>query len=245
MISKSKTGLLAVVVAAAIVIVGASSATANVIVNGDFEANAAGYTTFPGYDSTATPSSQPNPAGPTGWTIQSGNHGVNGLDTAATVFGPTVQAGVRDYMFLQNVGGFYSFEGQPLTLLPNQSYRLDFDAAGRDGNAPGYLGFVVNDGTGNIFDIRTSSGGSGDILVSNAAFVHYTYSFTTTAGAGPGGSLIFTNEGLNHGGGDHTVVIGNVVLNGIPEPSTVMLMALGLVGIMYQVRRRQTRSIKA
>ena len=235
--TNSKTGFFAVAMAAVLGIVGTTGAQANVIVNGDFEANAAGYTTFPGYDSTAVPSAQAgNPAGPTAWTIQSGNHGVNGLDTASTVFGPTVQTAARDYMFLQNVDGYYSYEGQSLTLLPNQSYRLDFDAAGRSGNDPAWLGFVVNDGTGNFFDIRTSSGGSGDINVSTAAFVHYTYSFTTTAGAGPGGSLIFTNEGLNHGGGDHTVVVSNIVLNSIPEPSTLMMLALG-IGRLISARR--------
>src|ERR1700722_13355195 len=48
---------------------------AQVLTNGDFSANAAAYTTFPGYSGGS------NPAAPTGWTIAGTNIGVNSFVT--------------------------------------------------------------------------------------------------------------------------------------------------------------------
>ncbi len=109
----------------------------NLITNGDFSANASGYTTFPGYDSGS------NPAGPTGWTLTTttGQFGVNGVGTVTTVFfnnapAPFVSTSgrtVSDFLFAQGAGGVAS---QSVVTTSGHIYGVTFDAAPRnDGEA--------------------------------------------------------------------------------------------------------------
>ena len=54
----------------------------NLVVNGDFSANAAGYTNWPSYVGSITPG---NPLNPASWTVTGGG-GINGLDAVTSVF---------------------------------------------------------------------------------------------------------------------------------------------------------------
>jgi hypothetical protein len=220
------------------IVVSSAPARANNIANGNFAANAAAYNTDPGYDSLGT-----NPAQPTSWNIHSNVwQGVNGTGVTWTpgdardVFGPASSAGVNDFLFLQYVPGLtgYTYGGQSVAFLPNHTYTLSFDAAGRRDNADGWLGVVVNDGTGNFFDTRNAS----DINVSNAGWQHYSFTFTTTPGAHGLGSVIFANEAQNHGQNfDVSVDVSNVYLT--PEPGSFVLCGLGFVGLLLASRRRK------
>jgi len=54
----------------------------NLVVNGDFSANAAGYTNWPSYVGSITPG---NPLNPASWTVTGGG-GINGLEAVTSVF---------------------------------------------------------------------------------------------------------------------------------------------------------------
>ena len=100
----------------------------NLIVNGDFTANAAAFTAWPGY---TTPWSPANPSGIIAW----GNFfdtpvGVNGAGTVTSVFGPS-DTGGRTFGFIQNGLGML-MQGLPAGYTPGMTYELSFDAAARD-----------------------------------------------------------------------------------------------------------------
>lgn len=154
---------------------------ANLIVNGDFTANAAAFTVYPGYLNVLSPG---NPVSITGWTDDAGASavGVNGAGTGLAVgnpFGPTDPGG-RTY-------GFCSWNtvslSQPLTTLTaNTTYRLDFDVAARAGETANYQVAVYSDGSR-----TTTYYNSGAVAGNNAAFAHVSATFTTpaTLGAAP------------------------------------------------------------
>ena len=114
-------------------------AAAGIVKNGDFSANAAAYTAFPGY------SASPNPNAPTGW---SGVNGVNGPDTGFyktttnnMPFAPAHSGrGIRDFAFVQGTGNYVS---QRITTIPNHKYILDYYGAARAGETSDILKVIV------------------------------------------------------------------------------------------------------
>jgi hypothetical protein len=193
----------------------------NLVANGDFTANAAGYTTFPGYNGGANPATI---ASWTGYTDESGK-GLNGALTGfGNVFGP-VNDGGYTYAFIQNPGALYQF----LPLAVSTTYTLDFDVAGR-------AGFDADTFAVKFGDPLTPFWDSGNIAANEAAFTHYTYNFTTPgAFAGP-----VTIQLWNVGGaGDTAVDFANVALVVVPEPTTAVLAGLGL--LLVGAIRRSTR----
>ena len=106
-----------------------NAASANLIVNGDFSANAAQYINAPGY------STQPNPAAPAYWNNRNNiNAGINGRDTTTgNPFSPGNSSGVRDFSFLQSSGTAIS---QTVKTYAGAAYTLSYDAGARGSDVP-------------------------------------------------------------------------------------------------------------
>lgn len=166
----------------------------NLIINGNFTANAVAFTNPPGYTS---PWSSGNPSAITGWiNLSNSLAGVNGIATSAgDAFGPASTGG-RNYAFIQ--GGVNGL-AQNLALAANTTYQLDFEVAARVGNTPNYQ-VLLGDGT-QVFYTFTNA-------ANNVAFVHITATFTTPSAfkATPFIQL------LNLSPGDNTIDFANVSL---------------------------------
>jgi hypothetical protein len=166
----------------------------NLIVNGNFSANAASFTNWPGY---ILPWSSGNPAAITGWmNLTNLLVGVNGIATSAgDAFSPSSTDG-RTYAFIQ--GGVNGL-AQNLALSANTTYQLDFEVAARVGNTPNYQ-VLLGDGT-QVFYTLTN-------VANNVAFVHVSATFTTPSSfkATPFIQL------LNLTPGDNTIDFANVSL---------------------------------
>lgn len=169
----------------------------NVVSNGDFTANAAAFTNWPGY---TAPASQGNPASITSWTIITGGGlGVNGPATGASVgtpFSPT-NAGLRTYAFIQ--GGVNGLS-QTLALLPSSAYQLDYDVAARAGNTANYE-VLIGDSSQLYYAISNAPG-------NQAMFSHFTATFTNPATLNGTPSIRL----MNLTSGDNTVDFANVSL---------------------------------
>ena len=154
-----------------------ASAQPNLITNGDFSANAALYQGWPGYDGGS------NPAAPTGWTIVSGSFGLNGKDTAASVFYDNIyQSGntwtstsgrtVRDFLLCQGPGAVQ----QAVTTTSGHAYGVTFDASTRTGGggfSPGEWSVTVGTATFTTPSITTADQwyGEGFSFVSARRFI--------------------------------------------------------------------------
>lgn len=203
-------------------------ASSSIITNGVFSANAAAYTSSPGYSSASG-----NPAAPTGWTTSDSNAGVNGPDTGFfgssgyQPFAPTSTAGVSDFSFLQGKGAFIA---QRVATTSGQKYTLAFDAAARGGDPSAALEVILTntaDGTQVITLTPT---------ITDTGFTPFFLSFTAISGS--------TNvEFLNNSpaGIDDTVDVSNVSLAAVPvpEPATLGLFALGGLGLLLASRKRR------
>ncbi len=202
----------------ALMVVGLASApAAQMIVNGSFLANAAGYITFPGYNGGT------NPASISSWTgfPDEGGKGLNGsATTAGTPFAPT-NSGGNTYAFVQGGGGAIY---QPIALAANTAYTLSIDIAGRAGDAAPLFSVEFAD-SATPFAPFWVNGGLGATLPGNqAAFTNYTFTFTTPAVLGPATLIELWNRSP---AGDNTVDFANVSV--VPEPSSLALLAgLGL-----------------
>jgi hypothetical protein len=242
----------AVVLAAPLaMLVGAQVANANLILNGDFSANASSFTTDNGYDNTGQ-SGNTNPLNPTDWTqILPGGPGVNGTDTKLNTFGPAnpteldgVKGGIVDYAFLQNFGGFE----QTFSVTAGTTYKITYDAAARNqstsigtSKVPAGIVATVIDPNSTIIYQQTSNLTSGSQFYSNDnAGGNY---FTTGTGNGLDftaltsgvATLNFKDYGTST---DHTADFTNVVIAATPEPAALGLLGVGAVGLLL-VRRRK------
>ena len=154
----------------------ATTTNLNIIGNGDFTANAAGYTVWPGYNQDGL--SGHNPAGITDWVNASGaGKGVNGaaVSFAGSPFGPTTTGG-RTYALLQGAGTLTQY--LPITYAPGKAYQLNFDAAARAGEFS--IPFQVQIGDASQTHFTTQVEGV-DLIGNNAAFVPYVYIFNAPA----------------------------------------------------------------
>ena len=187
-----------IVIAFGVVLISAAHAQ-NLVQNGAFTVNASSFTNWPGYIGGS------NPAGITNWTSSLGiNAGVNGsaVGFAGSPFGPT-NAGGYTYAFIQRVSAQTNGLVQNLALSANAAYQLSFDAAARAGNSPLFRVQI-----GNTNEVFVSSG---NVAANNAAFNHYTYTFTTPALIVGTPAIQLVNLTTNTST-DFTVVFANVVL---------------------------------
>ena len=214
--------ILAAGAVAGLAMLSAGNAQANLILNGDFSANASSYTASPGY------STNPNPSSPADWTVNGAGSGVNGPDAGSAVgtpFAPVSTAVVRDFNFLQG-GGVYS--SQTVTTTASQAYTLAFAAAQRDGNTSAVLEVILTDAT-NSQQITTLT----PATITDTGFNNFSLNFTAP-------SASTTVEFLNNSPAsiDDTVDVSNVSLNPVPEPATIGLVAIGSLGLLLIGRRR-------
>lgn len=166
----------------------------NLIINGNFSANAFQFTNWPGY---TLEGSSGNPSSITGWSNLSNLLvGVNGIATSAgDAFGPASTGG-NTYAFVQTgVNGL----AQNLALVSCNTYQLDFSVAARAGNTANYQ-ILIGDGTQVYYTFTNAA--------SNAGFVHVTTTFTVPSTLKGTPSI----ELLNLTGGDNTVDFANLSL---------------------------------
>ena len=198
----------------------------NLLLNGDFTANAAAFTTFPGNTSLGS-----NPAGITDWyqIVGGGPVGVNGAGVGFSgPFGPTADGGLT-YAFIQSgVNGL----AQNLTSLTlDSTYELSFDAAARASNPS--VSFRVQIGDAVVTYVTTQVSGS-DVLIGNPdAFTHYSYSFTTPSTFTGGPSI----QLYNLTAGDNTIDFANLSLTAAPVPEPTITALAGLVILLAGAHR--------
>ena len=210
---------------AAVACVGlAGTASANLITNGDFSANASAYINYPGYSNYYS-----NPSNPTGWTINSASAGVSGPDTgySGQPFAPTSTAGVRDFEFSQNQGTFIS---QDVATAAGRAYTLAFDGAARANETTDVLEVILTDvASGHQISSFTPS-------VTDSGFTPFSLNFTADSGST---NIEFLNNTPSNTG--PTVDVSNVSLVAVPEPATLGLVALGGLGLLLISRKRKAR----
>ena len=155
----------AALMAAAIVSLTAGTASANLVLNGDFSANASSYVTYPGYSSGPSTLGT-NPFNPTDWTVIQYLQpavGVNGPDTGfygksltngGSPFAPSSTSiasstsQVRDFAFMQdgiNTAGTYnnSTVEQVISTIAGHIYKLSYVAAQWSGDSGATLESLV------------------------------------------------------------------------------------------------------
>lgn len=170
--------------------------------------------------------------------------------------------------FLENVTlvdglqltGFYNMGGNTTgaVLAPELQFAVNFNETKNSGNANGVCPFGPVSGTGintnGCVDIFTVVGfAGGNVLNAGADFIDFAVDFVV-AGAGPGVhkryELITRLSGLQTLGGGAfgfvteenkvNVLNAQFAVRAIPEPSTIAVFALSLIGLTLVSRRRKS-----
>jgi hypothetical protein len=191
---------------------------ANVVMNGDFSSNAALVSNYPGYRGGLNPAEIDN------WTSL-GTTGINGDSTGiAQPFAPADHGAVTDFVFLQNSGAVVT---QIMSLTANTTYDISFLAANRNGNTLASGRVLVADDSATYYD-------SGFNIWGTAGFQAVATQFVTGASFDGAVVLTLSNDSLP---GDNTVDYSNVVIEAVPEPTSLALLGMGSVLLLR--RRRQ------
>jgi hypothetical protein len=217
--------------ALAIVLSTIGSASANLITNGNFSANANAFTGSPGYvGETGNPT---GPTGITGWNWNfSGRFGLNGISTGTsgpiTTFGPTSQQTTpdRNWVFLETIeGNDGAAVYQVFNVTPGVEYTVSFEAASRVGQ--GTNGTVaLYDGTfGGLLNSNSQAYGS-------AAFQPNSFTFTPTQ---PQATIVLQGQSPS---ASQAVNFANVSVVAVPEPGALALAGIGIGAVAYGFRRR-------
>ena len=206
-------------------LVAAQAANANIIVNGDFSANASSYVVYPGNDGKSSTAGT-NPASPTGWA-GSTNDGVQGTDvgfTPKTPFAPSSLGTVVDYAFIHFQSSLY----QSFTVTPGATYTVSFMAASQSGQAAPTLTAYALDGTTTS---KTNPLASKSPTLSSTSFDPVSFNFT--AGTASTDTLLFATS-TNNDAADIT----DVSIAPVPEPAAMGLFGVGAVGLLLARRRK-------
>jgi len=212
------------------------AAAQNLVVNGDFEADTDLWVTWPGY---VSPQSAGNPANITGWTGTVGSgHGIN----------PVVPNGAGDAPFRDNGNNLTSvaflqgtaFIEQTITgLVVGQEYvmSMDFNARNCCGDPLDHpIGTLSVNGTVVASTTELFPAPGGIIPVGGE---EPWYSYVSDPFPAPAESLTLRIDTTPAAGGDTTMLVDNVSVQLVPEPSSALLALLGLFGLMKCRPRRK------
>ncbi len=211
---------------AVVLILCAGTSLADVVVNGDFETDAAAFVTWPGYVGGGE-----NPAAITGWT-----------STGGIAINPVAPGGDGDAPFRDNgandtrvavMQGASTLEQDLVGMTLGQEYVLSVDFNARDccGDLP--VATIALDGvlvaaTSELFPDPGAVipvGGTNPWYHADIPFVAEDTAIT----------LMFSSTPA--AGGDATMLIDNVSVVPIPEPSTAALALVGLLLLLGWRRR--------
>ena len=224
----------------------ATTTVTNLVANGDFTANAAGFDNFPYYIG-GTGNNPTNPASITDWVSVNGNSGAPSTGTgvnfapgssglpATAPFGP----GSFVFAFLQGAGSSISQAVSGLTV--GQSYTVSYLAAGRMDSSS------ANDAQEQLTASVTNGSQVDGSLVSNDStnmtsnwFTQQLFGFTASASTE---TLMFANSSPSTF--DTTVDVGSVVLDpitsAVPEPASWMLLLSACAGGLLLLNPRRLR----
>lgn len=222
---------------------GSFAASAQIVSNGDFSANASSFTVDTGYTSTSKPTypdysttpattlTNTNPATPTDWSV-AGEVGINNIAPG----GYPSSGDPTDFVFLQDVGSAVS---QTLTgLVAGQSYQLSFASAPRFGEGQ-YEGDLLIAGDVTISNTTLATVGAPANVVQDTDFMTTTIDFVATAT----GNSVITLANTSGSTGDDTVDFSNVVITPLttPEPSTCVLLGLGSLALILTGKRLSSK----
>jgi hypothetical protein len=221
------------------------------ISNGDFSANAASYTVFPGYSGTTTRGT--NPSTITDWTeVESSNYiGLNGTISSGEAaggpeneFGPqsySINTGgsVQEYAFIQHNSAALE---QSFDVVAGQTYQLLYDAGVRGATSPD------NSGAGITAVIADGATGSGTVLLSQTSDLSSTEFYANTSGGGlftgastfkadMTGAVLLTFSTIDPTNGDVTADVANVSVAAVPEPAIHALWCGGLLFFIFHRSR--------
>jgi len=219
--------LMAATVALSVV----GSASANLITNGDFSANASSFVGWPGYANWTSPYGGGTNPGISGWILNAPfGAGVNGKDTYGNypspspivAFGPSAQQANpdRNWVFLQSAGtAVYQY----IDVTPGVEYTVSFEAANRAGYYTEASVYAMDGAF-----VSGPIGGKYNQVYSNVNFVADSFTFTPTLSTA---AIVFQNAG----NGD-AVNFTNIAV--VPEPSTLAGLAIGVVALGLASRRK-------
>ncbi|MGC8560986.1 MAG: hypothetical protein ACP5O1_09945, partial [Phycisphaerae bacterium] len=175
-------------------LVAAQAASANLILNGDFSANASSYVVPNGNNGLSnTAKTETNPSTQSDW-IGTTNTGVNGADVgwtsgSKTPFGPSSVSGVTDFAWIHFQSSLY----QSFTVTPGTTYTVTYLDAAQAGNYS--TTNLVATLTAYVYD-GTTTGSKGTLLNSNSTIpsnlAFNTESFNFTAGTSTTDTLFFS-----------------------------------------------------
>jgi hypothetical protein len=199
-----------------------SASGAPTVVNGDFEADTAAWTVWPGYVGGG------NPAEISGW-IGSGGRGVNPVTDGSAPFrdngdNTTAIAFLQGASYIeQTVSGFAVGSDYVLSL--------DFNARNCCGDMP--IGVITLNGieAGNSADLFPPPGGVIPVGGTNPWY-HVDIPFTS-----PTTDITVRISASAAAGGDSTLIVDNVSFALVPEPASGTLLLLGLAGCAAARRR--------
>jgi hypothetical protein len=203
----------------------ACSVQATTVINGDFETGADGFTNWPGYVGA------PNPDAIPGWT-GTGGHGINpgGIDHAdPTPFDGGSTFNTSNFAFLQGVSSI-SQEISGFSVGGEFLVGIDFNARDCCGGLP-VATISINDAPiGSTVDLLPDPG-TVSPLGGDTPWYHADVPFIASAETI---TLTISAEAM---GGDGTLVVDNVTISAIPEPSSSLLALFGASLLVFRRRR--------
>jgi hypothetical protein len=197
------------------------------VVNGDFEMDTVGYSVWPGY----VGGGGVNPANISGWTGD-GGRGINPISSVHDSPAPFRDNGnnMTHIAFLQGAA-FIEQEIGDFTVGGEYVLSLDFNSRNCCGDFP--VGVVSLDGmeVASSADLFPPPGSIPPVGGTNPWY-HADIPFTATESA-----ITLRISTSSAAGGDSTLIVDNVGVSVVPEPTTAWMTGLVLAGLALRSRR--------